>query len=171
MTFVAEVIVIVDRSGLTLNLIVCRSFPLSCLVSVSQEAASRWLLTSSLRLPQRLFSCILFPDETGLDDGKRDSFLNLFCTGPGSFLTASSSLPPCSAAFIIHGEYVRTDESKDPVERVRDTLEEVGLSISLTTLTTALAFGLGMLSSIPQLIWCAMYAFPTVIIDFIYQIT
>lgn len=66
---------------------------------------------------------------------------------------------------------MRTDESKDPVERIQDTFDEVGLSIFLTTLTTSLAFGLGWLASVPTLIWLSMYAFPTVIIDFLYQIT
>lgn len=74
-------------------------------------------------------------------------------------------------AFIIFGEYVRTDNSKDPVQRIHDTFEEVGLSIFLTSLTTALAFMLGCMGSVPNLIWLSLYAFPTVIIDFVYQIT
>jgi len=74
-------------------------------------------------------------------------------------------------AFIIYGEYVRTDETKDPVDRIRDTFEEIGLSIFLTTVTTTLAFMLGCFASVPLLVWLSAYAFPTVLIDFIYQIT
>jgi len=74
-------------------------------------------------------------------------------------------------AFVIFGEYIRTDERKDPVERIQDTFEEVGLSIFLTTLTTTLAFGLGCLASLPAVFWLFMYAFPTVLIDFLFMIT
>jgi len=51
-------------------------------------------------------------------------------------------------------------------------MEEVGGSISLTTITTVLAFILGWVSSsIPVIQWLCLYAFPTIAIDFIFQIT
>lgn len=75
------------------------------------------------------------------------------------------------AAFIIFGEFVRTDATKDSVERIGDTFEEVGLSIFCTTLTTTLAFALAYFGNIPNLQWISLYAFPSVLIDFIYQIT
>ena len=50
--------------------------------------------------------------------------------------------------FIITGEYSRTDAVKDPVKRVEETMEVVGLSIFVTTLTTTMAFGLGSLSAV-----------------------
>ena len=74
-------------------------------------------------------------------------------------------------AFIISGAFDRTDPRKDPVDRIRETFEEVGLSIALTTATTSLAFGLGAMSSIPCVVWLSYYAFPAVIFDFLYQIT
>ncbi|CAB9529332.1 Pick C1-like protein 1 [Seminavis robusta] len=74
-------------------------------------------------------------------------------------------------AFIISGSYSRTDTKKDPVQRVADTIDDIGLSIALTTLTSALAFGLGCISSITAVYWLCLYAFPTIIIDFLYQIT
>ncbi|CAB9524076.1 Pick C1-like protein 1 [Seminavis robusta] len=74
-------------------------------------------------------------------------------------------------AFIISGSYSRTDPKKDPVERVADTIDDIGLSIALTTLTSSLAFGLGCISSITAVKWLCLYAFPTIIIDFLYQIT
>ena len=42
------------------------------------------------------------------------------------------------------------------VERVRSTLQEVGMSISLTTLTTTTAFVLGCLSTIPGIRWLCL---------------
>lgn len=60
---------------------------------------------------------------------------------------------------------------KDPVERVRDTIEDVGVSIFMTTLTTVLAFSLGCTSTIPSIRWLCMYAAPTIAIDFLFQIT
>ena len=47
----------------------------------------------------------------------------------------------------------------------------MGLSIALTTITSVLAFGLGAISSIPAVYWLCYYAFPTLIINFLYQIT
>jgi len=74
--------------------------------------------------------------------------------------------------FIITGAYFRTSPSKDPVERIRETMEEVGSSIFLTTTTTTIAFILGCISSsVPGIQWICLYAFPTILIDFIYQIT
>jgi Niemann-Pick C1 protein len=50
-------------------------------------------------------------------------------------------------------------------------MEEVGTSITLTTLTSTLAFGLGCLASIPAVFWLCLYAFPTVLFVYLYQIT
>ena len=74
-------------------------------------------------------------------------------------------------AFIIITAYGRTASKKDPVERVHDTINEVGVSIFMTTVTSVLAFSLGCTSSLPAIRWLCLYAFPTVAIDFIYQIT
>jgi predicted RND superfamily exporter protein len=45
--------------------------------------------------------------------------------------------------FVIMGAYLRMDTKKDIVQRIDDTVNDIGLSIFLTTLTTALAFGIG----------------------------
>jgi len=74
-------------------------------------------------------------------------------------------------AFIISGAYIRTDHRKDPVERIEETIEEIGLSITLTTVTSATAFALGCLSSVPAVYWLVLYAFPSILIVFIYQLT
>jgi len=74
-------------------------------------------------------------------------------------------------AFITSGSYSRTDVSKDPVDRIDDTIQDVGLSITLTTVTSTLAFGLGAISSIPAVYWLCYYAFPTIFIVYLYQLT
>lgn len=74
-------------------------------------------------------------------------------------------------AFLIFGSYSRTSSTEDAVERIDETIADVGGTILLTTLTSASAFALGMISSITAVRWLVIYAFPTILIDFIYQIT
>ena len=74
-------------------------------------------------------------------------------------------------AFIIYGSYSRTDPALEPEERILETIDDVGISITLTSITSSLAFGLGCLSSIPAVYWLCLYAFPTVIFIYLYQIT
>ncbi|CAB9499475.1 Pick C1-like protein 1 [Seminavis robusta] len=73
--------------------------------------------------------------------------------------------------FIITGAYLRTDTSMDTEERIRSAMLEAGPSITATTLTTASAFLLGLSSSVPGIFWLCLYAFPTIIILYLYQIT
>jgi len=73
--------------------------------------------------------------------------------------------------FILSGSFYRTDPKKSTADRVEETIKDVGISITLTTLTSSLAFGLGCISSIPAIYWLCLYAFPTVLIIFVYQIT
>jgi len=63
------------------------------------------------------------------------------------------------------------NDDNDIIARVEETMQEVGLSISLTTITTLVAFGLGTLSSIPAIRWLCIYGFTCIGVDFIYQIT
>ncbi|CAB9503372.1 Pick C1-like protein 1 [Seminavis robusta] len=74
-------------------------------------------------------------------------------------------------AFIIFGQFARTDDRKSYQDRIHETFQEVGLTTFLTTITTTLAFGLGAMTTIPELQWLAIYAFPTVLVDWVYQIT
>lgn len=74
-------------------------------------------------------------------------------------------------SFVIMGAYTRTDVTLDPLRRIYLTMDEVGTSITLTTLTTALAFGLGCLSAIPAVYWLCLYAVPTIIFVYMYQLT
>jgi Niemann-Pick C1 protein len=74
-------------------------------------------------------------------------------------------------AFIITGSYYRMDPKRDVVERVGETMEEIGLSIFLTTLTSCLAFGLSCISSIPAVFWLCIYAVPTMALILLWQLT
>lgn len=74
-------------------------------------------------------------------------------------------------AFIIWGEYQRTDKSKTVEERIHVAIQEVGVSIFVTTLTSVAAFSLGTTSSVPAVYWLCEYAAPTIAIDFIFQMT
>jgi predicted RND superfamily exporter protein len=60
-------------------------------------------------------------------------------------------------AIIIAGEYLRTDPALETEERIRLALNEVGSSITVTTLTTVLAFLLGLTSSVPAIYWMCLY--------------
>ncbi|CAB9506448.1 Pick C1-like protein 1 [Seminavis robusta] len=100
-----------------------------------------------------------------------------FCIGL-PFTSMTSVLPfvifgiGLDDTFIIVGAYLRTDPTKDPVERIRETMEEVGMSVSITTITTTVAFVLGTVTtSIPIIQYLCLYAFPTICIDFLYQIS
>ena len=73
--------------------------------------------------------------------------------------------------FVVMGAYLRTDSKLDPLERIHLTFEEIGISITLTTLTSTLAFGLGCLASVPAVYWLCLYAFPTILFVYLYQIT
>lgn len=88
--------------------------------------------------------------------------------------------------FIITGSYFRhlrerehqeqqqspSDGNEDvTVTIIRETMEEVGTSISMTTWTTLLCFFLGSVSSIPAVEWLCFYAATTIGFDFVYQIT
>jgi Niemann-Pick C1 protein len=97
---------------------------------------------------------------------------------PGTPFTSITPLLPfvilgigLEDSFIMLGAYDRTDPSKGPKERVYDTIQDVGVSITVSTITTALAFGLGCISSIPTIYWLCLYAFPTVMCVYIYQLT
>jgi Niemann-Pick C1 protein len=74
-------------------------------------------------------------------------------------------------AFIIWGAYQRSDRDKTVEERIHDTMEEIGVSIFVTSLTSVTAFSLGCTSSVPAVYWLCQYTAPTIAIDFVFQIT
>jgi len=50
---------------------------------------------------------------------------------------------------VVMGALGRTNHLKEPTDRVADTFHDIGMSITLTTITSTAAFGLGCLSTIP----------------------
>lgn len=74
-------------------------------------------------------------------------------------------------AFILWGGFQRTDPRKDSAARINDTLQDVGVSIFVTTLTSVVAFSLGYISSVPIVYFLCQYAAAAIAIDFIFQIT
>ena len=104
------------------------------------------------------------------------SFGILFLFGV-PFTTSTSMLPflmfgiGLDDAFILVGSYIRTPVSMPTLNRVQMTMQDVGLSIFITTATSTLAFALGCFSAIPSVRWLCLYACPAIVIDFLYQIT
>jgi Niemann-Pick C1 protein len=74
-------------------------------------------------------------------------------------------------AFIICGGYDRTDPTNEPEDRIHATIKDIGISITISTITSTLAFGIGCISSIPTIYWLCLYAFPTILLVYFYQVT
>ena len=74
-------------------------------------------------------------------------------------------------SFVIVADFYRHPRSIPIEERVRKTMNDVGLSILTTSLTSSCAFGLGAISSIPAVFWVCLYAFPAISIVFLYSVT
>jgi Niemann-Pick C1 protein len=74
-------------------------------------------------------------------------------------------------AFIICGGYDRTDPTKESEDRIHATIKDIGISITISTITSTLAFGIGCISSIPVIYWLCLYAFPTILLVYFYQVT
>ena len=73
-------------------------------------------------------------------------------------------------AFVILGSYLRTSGTNIE-KRIELTMKEISLSIFLTSLTSAMAFAIGISSNIPSVQWLCLYACPSIVIDFAFQIT
>ena len=100
----------------------------------------------------------------------------LFCIGVP--LTSLTYLFPYAmlglgldGMFIIMGSFQRTDPTKNVADRIETTIREIGMSIAVSTLTTVVAYFLGSSSAMPGIRWFCLYASPTIIISFIYQMT
>jgi len=74
-------------------------------------------------------------------------------------------------AFIITGAFSRTDPNMEMVNRVSETMDQIGISIFLSTTSTFLAFMLGSTTKIPAVRWFCYYAALCVMIDFVFQIS
>ena len=73
--------------------------------------------------------------------------------------------------FVMMGAYTSHTDATSTEQRIHQTIQDVGTSITLTTITSMLAFGLGCLSSVPAVYWLCLYAIPTIAFVYIYQLT
>merc|ERR1740124_204042 len=100
----------------------------------------------------------------------------LFCVGV-PFTAMTQILPFILAgiglddAFIITSAFSRTDPNMEVANRVSKAIDEIGISIFLSTTTTFLAFMLSSISKVPAMRWFCFYAAPCVIVDFLFQIS
>jgi len=74
-------------------------------------------------------------------------------------------------AFIVGGAFSRTKVEDGPVERLRQTMKDVGVSITLTSVTSSLAFAIGCSSTLPAIIWLSYMAFPSIVFIYVFQLT
>jgi Niemann-Pick C1 protein len=74
-------------------------------------------------------------------------------------------------SFIVIGAYTRADPRKSAVERIEESIDLVGVSITMTSLTSALAFAVGCTSTVPAVYWVCLYASPAVLMVYLYQLT
>ena len=74
-------------------------------------------------------------------------------------------------AYILSGCYLATDSDLPVAERIHAMMEEAGLSIFLTSVTSALAFALGCISVIPCIRWLCVYGCLGITFDFFFQTT
>lgn len=76
--------------------------------------------------------------------------------------------------FIITGAYFRIKRDNpngDILTVIQETMDEVAVSIAMTTITTLICFCAGIASTIPAVKWLCLYAATTIGVDFLYQIT
>lgn len=102
----------------------------------------------------------------------------MFCIGIP--LTSISALIPFALLgiglddmFIITGALDRTSSDNNSIEeRVEKTIREIGGSISVSSITTFIAYLLGsFFSSMPGIEWFCIYAFTMIFLNFIFQLT
>ncbi|VDM50212.1 unnamed protein product [Toxocara canis] len=75
----------------------------------------------------------------------------------------------CDDVFIIVHAWRKTNQSDQLGQRIAKMMEEAGPSITVTSLTNGLSFGVGALANTPAIRLFCIYAAIGVLIDFIYQ--
>eukprot|EP00638_Chattonella_subsalsa_P017825 CAMPEP_0117870420 /NCGR_PEP_ID=MMETSP0950-20121206/9831_1 /TAXON_ID=44440 /ORGANISM="Chattonella subsalsa, Strain CCMP2191" /LENGTH=960 /DNA_ID=CAMNT_0005722707 /DNA_START=354 /DNA_END=3236 /DNA_ORIENTATION=+ len=73
--------------------------------------------------------------------------------------------------FVILSDFEDTDPNLDEAQRLANTCVDIGPSITFTTMSDLLAFGLGMLSTVPAVVSFSFYATVCIFLDFIFQVT
>ena len=59
-------------------------------------------------------------------------------------------------SFVLYASYIRTNAALSAVERIRETMTDVAISIFMTTATTEMSFLLGCLSPLPAIRWLSV---------------
>jgi len=73
-------------------------------------------------------------------------------------------------AYVMNDVYNCTVLCANLMNCIQEAIKDINVSITMTTLMSVLAFGLGCITSIPTILWLSLYAFPTVGIVLIYQL-
>ncbi|CAD6186807.1 unnamed protein product [Caenorhabditis auriculariae] len=73
--------------------------------------------------------------------------------------------------FIIIHAMRKTDKRKSLEEQIAETMEEAGPSITVTSATNILSFGIGVLTPTPAISLFCLYTAVAVAVDFVYQLT
>ncbi|ETN70385.1 patched family protein, partial [Necator americanus] len=73
--------------------------------------------------------------------------------------------------FIIIHAMRKTDKRKSLEDQIAETMEEAGPSITVTSVTNILSFGIGILTPTPAISIFCLYTCVGVAIDFVYQLT
>ncbi|CAB3398104.1 unnamed protein product [Caenorhabditis bovis] len=77
----------------------------------------------------------------------------------------------CDDVFIIIHAMRKTDKTKSLEHQIAETMEEAGPSITVTSATNILSFGIGILTPTPAIALFCLYTCVAVAVDFIYQLT
>ncbi|CAI5453366.1 unnamed protein product [Caenorhabditis angaria] len=77
----------------------------------------------------------------------------------------------CDDVFIIIHAMRKTDKSQSLEHQIAETMEEAGPSITVTSATNILSFGIGILTPTPAIALFCLYTCIAVAVDFIYQLT
>lgn len=77
----------------------------------------------------------------------------------------------CDDVFIIIHAMRKTDKSESLEDRIAETMEEAGPSITVTSATNCLSFAIGIATPTPAISLFCLYTCVAVAVDFVYQLT
>lgn len=77
----------------------------------------------------------------------------------------------CDDVFIIIHAMRKTDKSESLEDQIAETMEEAGPSITVTSATNILSFGIGIATPTPAISLFCLYTCVAVAVDFVYQLT
>uniref|UniRef100_A0A8R1DPB4 SSD domain-containing protein n=2 Tax=Caenorhabditis japonica TaxID=281687 RepID=A0A8R1DPB4_CAEJA len=77
----------------------------------------------------------------------------------------------CDDVFIIIHAMRKTDKTESLEDQIAETMEEAGPSITVTSATNILSFGIGIATPTPAISLFCLYTCVAVAVDFVYQLT